>query len=301
MNLNSSYGLSFISSVLAGRPGKAFFVSNVTTNDVINQIQNAIRPDVDGVQRFHTTVQSAVNNCVANRGDVIFVLPGHAENIVSATTLVCNKAGVLIQGLGVGAERPTFTFTTSTAATIPVSANNVKIDNCIFNMTGIDAIVAGITPTGTNFTFSNNLVINATATNQATLCILTTAAADRLAVLDNEFLGSNNAGTAAAIRIVGGNEHQIKRNRFYGAYTTSLGAIDNVTTACLRVTVADNVIENATALSTKAMVFVSTSTGSITGNKMQILSGTAPITGAAMSWVGGNYYAAVIATAGTLI
>jgi hypothetical protein len=34
---------------------------------------------------------------------------------------------------------------------------------------------------------------------------------------------------------------------------------------------------------------------------MQVLTGTAPIVGAAMSWVGRNYYAATIATAGTLI
>jgi hypothetical protein len=120
-------------------------------------------------------------------------------------------------------------------------------------------------------------------------------------LLNNEFIGTTDAGTAAAVRVVGGNEHVIKGNRFYGAYTTSLGAIDNATTACLRVTIADNVIENATASSTKAMVFQSGSTGSITGNRMQILSGSAPITGAAMSWVGANYYAATIATAGTLI
>ena len=43
------------------------------------------------------------------------------------------------------------------------------------------------------------------------------------------------------------------------------------------------------------------STGQISGNQMQILSGTAPITGDAMAWVGNNYYAAAIATAGTLI
>jgi len=238
---------------------------------------------------------------VASRGDVIYVMPGHTEAVSSATSLVCDVAGVRIQGLGEGALRPTITLGTAIGATIPVSAANVTIDNVIIDMTGFDAITAGITPTAANFTLSNSLVITATATNQAVLGILTTAAANRMKLINNEFLGTTDAGTATAVRIVGGNEHVIKGNRFYGAYTTSLGAIDNNTTACLRVTVDGNLIENATASSTKAMVFAAGSTGTISNNRMQILSGTAPITGAAMSWSGGNYYAATIATAGTLI
>jgi len=295
------YGLSFIQSLLQNRPGKAFFVSNVTTNDNINYIQNAVKPDNQGTIRFWTTIDSAIGACQAGRGDTIFVLPGHTEAISAAAGIAADIAGVRIQGLGEGASRPTITLGTAIGASIDVTAANVTIDNCIIDMTGFDAITAGINVTGANFTLSNCLVITATATNQAVLGILTTATANRMKILNNEFLGTTDAGTATAIRIVGGNEHKIDGNRFYGAYTTTLGAIENNTTACLRCTITNNTIENATASSTKAMVFVSTSTGSISNNRMQILSGTAPITGAAMSWVGGNYYAATIATAGTLI
>jgi hypothetical protein len=50
------------------------------------------------------------------------------------------------------------------------------------------------------------------------------------------------------------------------------------------------------------MVFTASSTGQIAGNAMQILGGgTAPITGAAMSWVGPDYYASTIATGSTLV
>ena len=279
---------------------KIFFVAGANTQGYAD-LQTEFPTDKDGVTRVYTTIDAAIGACVAGRGDVIYVLPGHTESVTSATSLVCDVAGVRIQGMGDGANRPTITLSTSVNATIPVSAANVTIDNVIIDLTGIDAIVAGITPTAAGFTLSNSLVVTASASAQATLGILTTAAAGRMRLIGNEFLGTTDAGTAAAVRIVGGNEHVIKGNRFYGAYTTTLGAIDNATTACLRVTVADNIIENATALSTKAMTFQATSTGSITGNHMQILSGTAPITGAAMSWVGRNYYAATIATAGTLI
>jgi hypothetical protein len=279
---------------------KIFFVLN-SSNANFSGLQNEFPTDKDGVTRVHATIDAAIGSCVASRGDVIYVMPGHTESVTSATSLVCDVAGVRIQGLGEGALRPTITLSGSTAATIPVSAANVTIDNVIIDLTGIDAIVAGITPTATNFTLSNSLVVTASASAQATLGILTTAAAGRMRLIGNEFLGTTDAGTATAVRIVGGNEHVIKGNRFYGAYTTTLGAIENNTTACLRVTIADNIIENATASSTKAMVFAAGSTGTISNNRMQILSGTAPITGAAMSWVGGNYYAATIATAGTLI
>ncbi len=280
--------------------GKVFFVL-ATSNARFGDLSAEFPVDKDGVTRVHGTVNAAIASCVANRGDIIYVMPGHVEAISSATSLVCDKAGVTIRGLGENALRPTFTLGTSTAATIPVSAANVTIDNVIIDMTGIDAIVAGITPTASNFTLSNSFIITASASAQAVLGILTTAVADRIKLINNEFIGSNDAGTATAVRIVGGNEHVIKGNRFYGAYTTTLGAIDNATTACLRVQVSDNFIQNATALSTVAMTFQAGSTGVISNNRMQILSLTAPIVGAAMSWVGANYYANAVATAGTLI
>jgi hypothetical protein len=117
----------------------------------------------------------------------------------------------------------------------------------------------------------------------------------------NWFHGTNNAGNTSAITIVGGTDIQIVQNTFFGAYTSGIGAINQITTTTVNCRVYDNTIQNYTASNTKAMVFTSASTGQIGSNKMQILSGTAPITGAAMSWTGGNSYAATIATAGTAI
>lgn len=300
-NLNSGYGAHLANAIMcAGQSGKIFVVgaTGVAYRDQISQL---FQPDVDGKVRFASTIAAAVSLCTASGNDQILVLPGHTESVSSAAGIALNVVGVAVRGLGTGAQRPTITLGTVVGASIDVSAANVTIDNMIIDMTGFDAITAGINVTATNFTLSNSLVITASASAQATLGILTTSAASRMRIIANEFLGTTDAGTATAIRIVGGNEHRIEGNRFYGAYTTSLGAIENNTTACLRVLIKDNVIENATASSTKAMVFAAGSTGTIVGNRMQILSGTAPITGAAMSWAGANYYAAAIATAGTLI
>jgi hypothetical protein len=298
----SRYGIEATKFAGMNPAAKVFFVGPSAAN-WYGEFVSVYGPDVDGGNRAFASLESCTNdsNVVASRGDFILLLPGFTEAITAAAGIDLDKAGVTIIGLGNGTLRPTISFTTATSADIDIDAANITIENVIFDLTGVDALAAPIDVNATDFTMRNCKVITASASAQATLGILTDANASRMRIEGCEFLGTTDAGTAAAVRIVGGNEHVVKNNRFYGAYTTTLGAIDNVTTASLRCTIEGNVIENATASATKAMVFVSTSTGSIYNNRMQILSGTAPITGAAMSWVGANYYAGTIATAGVLI
>src|SRR6478609_1895283 len=91
----------------------------------------------------------AQTKCVASRGDVILVGPGHAETISSATVLTLNKAGTAIIGLGQGSLRPTLTFTTATTANIPVTARNMAIKNILFVANFAD-IASFMTATSTN-------------------------------------------------------------------------------------------------------------------------------------------------------
>lgn len=78
------------------------------------------------------TIDYAIGRCTASQGDKIFVSPGHAESIVAATGMVADIAGISIIGLGLNDSRPTITFTTATAASVVVSANDVYIGNMIF-------------------------------------------------------------------------------------------------------------------------------------------------------------------------
>jgi len=280
-------------------PGQIFWVYNGSA------LPNGGRGGSDGntgtFQSPFSTVAGALLHCLAGRGDQIFVKPGHVESITAAAGLAMNVAGVQVIGLGAGDSRPTFNFTTANTAQIAVTANYMGFQNCIFNLTGFAAVAAGISVAAAGFTFAGNDVILANATNQAVLGLITTAAADGLTVDGNRFRGTTDAGTTAAMTIVGGNNIQISNNLMYGAYTAGIGAINNITTAMLNATIDNNRINNLTASSTKAMVFVAGSSGMISNNRMQILSGSAPITGAGMSWVGGNYYAATIGQLGVLI
>lgn len=114
-------------------PGKVFYVNNssvlASTDD---GVAGADSPASGTYQRPFATVDFAIGQCVASRGDIIAVMPGHAEAYSDATSLNLDVAGVAIVGLGSGSLRPTFTLDTDDTTTIPVSADNIMFYNCKF-------------------------------------------------------------------------------------------------------------------------------------------------------------------------
>ena len=74
------------------------------------------------------TLDRALALCTAHRGDVIMLMPGHAENVATAAAIDVDKAGVAIIGLGAGTKRPKFSFTAA-AATFAITAGNCSFYN----------------------------------------------------------------------------------------------------------------------------------------------------------------------------
>jgi hypothetical protein len=77
------------------------------------------------------TIDQAIDKCTASRGDTIFVLPGHAEDITTATAINCDVIGITIIGLGEGNLIPTITATAAAGA-LTVGAANVTIRHLRF-------------------------------------------------------------------------------------------------------------------------------------------------------------------------
>lgn len=75
------------------------------------------------------TIDYAIGLCTASQGDVILVLPGHAEDVAAAIT--CDIAGVKIIGLGESNDRPALTGADVLDA-ITVTADDVTIENLRF-------------------------------------------------------------------------------------------------------------------------------------------------------------------------
>jgi hypothetical protein len=205
-------------------PGAVFFVDST----------HAAKSDSEGAgfspDAPFATLDYAIGQCTASKGDVIFVMPGHAENVTAASGITLDVAGIKVIGIGHGALRPTFTFTTATTATIVISAASVYLENLIFK-NGIDALEKMLSITGADCTLQGCEVRDNNASFQVTDAIVTTAAADRLRILDHVHRANGGkTGAATHIKIVGGNDHIIIPRWMDGDVSTAI--IQNVTTAC---------------------------------------------------------------------
>ena len=98
-------GVFTISDVVA-HPGDIWWVCSTTGVDAAGYGQNPDAPCA--------TINYAYDLATAAQSDVIYVMPGHEETLLNATTLVPDKAGISIIGLGRGITARSSTSTTPT-------------------------------------------------------------------------------------------------------------------------------------------------------------------------------------------
>lgn len=227
---------NFIGPMPGLSTGQTFYVSNVSTAAALapNAIGGSNGNDGLSPQTPFSTLDYAIGRCSANRGDVIYVLPGHSEAVGSAAAIAIDVAGITIVGLGRGSLRPTFSLDTATTATITMSAANCRIHNLLI-ANGIDAVASLIVVSGADCQITDCEFRS--VTGDAVVSILTTAAANRLKVTGCRFTGSANATATAYIALVGGDQAEIKNCIFDGQ--ASAGFIDVRTTACTDLEVRD--------------------------------------------------------------
>lgn len=140
--------------VLQVQPALVLWVSNVTTG-LLKGVRGGSNQNKGSYLDPFATLQAALDACVANRGDIIYIKPGHAETISSATALLFNKAGVTIIGQGLGSARPSFTFNTADTAKIPVSADNISVSNIRFIGNFLSIATVFLLTTAASFTVDN--------------------------------------------------------------------------------------------------------------------------------------------------
>jgi len=109
---------------LIAHPGEIFFVDST----------HAAAADSAGAGRSpdapFATIDYAIGQCTANKGDVIYVMPGHAETVSGAAGIDFDVAGVKVIGLGAGAARPTITMS-AVASTIHFDAIGSHLENVL--------------------------------------------------------------------------------------------------------------------------------------------------------------------------
>jgi hypothetical protein len=134
-------------------PGRAFWLSNNTTACLPASAAALTATAATSTRRLLRCRR--LLQCVAGRGDVIFVKPGHAETISSSTALTMNIAGVAVVGLGNGTNRPKWTIDTANTATINVSAADVSFQNVQIVGNFLSIAAAFTLSTAKNFTLQD--------------------------------------------------------------------------------------------------------------------------------------------------
>lgn len=226
-----------------------------------------------------------------NKGDVIYILPGHTESVAVADAAVATgtAAGFSIVGLGTGDTRPTFNWTTA-ASTWLLDTAGVELSNLILNfaVTAATVVVTPMTVSAKNCRI-NNCYINWGASTTigcgSTLgAIAVTTAGDNFEFADNFCNNLDVAGTAGqAITLLslnGADYCRIVRNKIFGATTaTTVGPIHFLTTLSSDVEIMWNYVENLIASSTIAISSaISGVTGTVAYNQLRVNSGIQPIT-----------------------
>ena len=236
-------GFDLGNNILVPPGGNVFFVrGNGTSTTEYDYDPVGVR------ERLVASVQKALSYCVSGRGDVVYVLEGHTENLATADSWSNLVAGVKIIGRGIGTNRPTFTFTTATS-TVLLDVANVVIANCRFLAAG----PAGSTPLSVAAPFTCSAAGNAFISNQvqigidadqlATAFFTTTAAADDLLIANNDIYGAATAEVTTCFKFVGNDRLKFVGNKVMGALATDTdGLLQFITTASTDVVIADNLL-----------------------------------------------------------
>lgn len=267
----SSFGIPLIGAGPILTTGSVFFVNN--------SVPGASNGNIgDSPDRPLATLDFAIGKCVASRNDVIILGPGHRENLTAAFAVDVDVSGVQIHGIGHGENRPTFNFTTSTAASFRVGGNGrgVTLSNILFTG-GIDALTGPLAIQGPDCRLLN--IETRDVTGQATNFINTNSATDRL-LIDGWFHNGAAAAGAQCAIFLNGCENPVIRN-FSIIGNFSVAAIDIRTAAVVDLEIYDGYIWNKNSADTLIVDTITGSTGRIGPNICgRLADDAANITGA---------------------
>lgn len=217
--------------ILQLHPGEVFYVNNSSV-PAKGGVTGADSTGAAGT--YHNpfaTIDYAIGRCTASRGDIIAVMPGHAETISAAAGISCDVAGVAIIGLGSGTLKPTLTFS-ATASDIDISVANVTLSGlrCV---SSVNSLVNFIDINEGYATVHNCDFVTGSATEAVTFIDQATTF-DGLKVLGCTFLqptdpgGTDGAAGTGGIFLVDSENILVEDCTFRGFFETAI--IHNRTT-----------------------------------------------------------------------
>jgi hypothetical protein len=236
--------------------GERFFVHSGTGTNSVNGGRNPDAP--------LASIDYAVGLCTADKGDIIYVMPGHAETVSAAAGLDLDVAGIRIIGIGSGSLQPTVTLDTADTADVDIDAANITVENIHFRANFAD-IAAAIDVNADDFTLRRCRFSDVASAMNALIWIQDAAAgaSDRITIEDCVVKAIDAANTHF-INLAGtGDGHIIQRNILYGDWgTMAIGGAGVVT----NITVVENYINNIATTNDAAISLAATTTGIVANN-----------------------------------
>lgn len=235
--------------------GSVFFVHSGTGGDAGGR---------GTVDKPFATIDYAVGKCTANKGDVIYVMPGHYEDLADTSTtgaIDLDVAGISVIGLGNGSLVPRIDFNHADSDFL-IGADNILVQNIHFDAT-VTGVKVGInveagsdycTIKGCRFT------VETSATDEF-LDVIQVNVVSNFAAIGN-MMDMGLGGGEAGIHLLGAvSGADIRDNRIIGDYSDA--CIFGETTLSTDVFIEDNMLVNGNANALGAVACIVLVTNSI--------------------------------------
>jgi len=277
---------------MAVSTGARFFVHSGTGTDAAGYGTAPDKPTA--------TIDYAISLCTASKGDIIYVMPGHAESITSATAINCDVAGISIIGLGDGNLIPAIAASAAAGA-LTVGAANVTIKNLRFKAGFLTGVTQGIAvaAAGDGCTLDGIQFRDTDATHEYLLHLAIATTVTDLRVKNCSFVTA--AGSLAHSILYAGTstDNVIEDNYFF--VDSSDSVIDHSAGASTNLRISRNVIINAdTGAAGYCIELKSDGTGVVNDNRLAYNKVDAEIGTGAAAWWFENYASNTIAESGVL-
>ena len=269
--------------------GNSYYVCNATA---VSTDQTGVDDSTSygTISRPFSTIDYAINQCIANQGDEIHVLQNHAETISTASAIALDTAGIKLIGHGHGEDRPTITFD-NTAATIALSGANCSIKNFVFKC-DVDQLVTMIIISADDVLIKDCEFREGTA--KQALNFITVGVADndsdRFEITHNKFYAPTAGDANEAILVTKDMDSGvIENNTIYGDFDEAGIQIPAGGNAQVNLTIKDNVITNLLTGQHAIQINGTSSTGKIINNIVETDAYATSIDAGGLEMFGNKY------------
>jgi hypothetical protein len=238
-------------------PGKSFWVNNSTVL-APGGVGGSNGNDGSYLRPFQT-LDYAIGKCSANRGDVIYLMPGHSEAIGAAAAVDFDVAGITVIGLGKGSKQSQLRWTAA-AGTMHIDEVNITLINLRLTAAAAD-VTAGINCDKNDFRLIGcRIDEEATDENWVIVCNIADGV-DNVEMIECTYHG-NDASNDTVLQFAGTHENCVVKDCRFTHSTAQAAAAGFITSATqmINFTLQDNFFHTETAAAASAGVVLANAT-----------------------------------------